>query len=234
MERYAHYPYLADLFDFPGPEYEAKSQRALMLVREKYPEAATNLMEFLDGFPKKLLDRQEIYTRTFDVQAITTLDVGYVLFGDDYKRAELLSNLTREQTRAGTDLKGELADHLPNILRLIPKFDEELLKELVSEILVPGLMLMIREFGEDRIEKKNKNYEKHYKTVIETAPGGEATVYRRALSALILILKQDFQIDEVMERLEGWSAKAADFLGRVEKEIEIEKNANPGNSGCDS
>ena len=59
---------------------------------------------------------EEIYTRTFDVQAITTLDVGYVLFGDDYKRGELLVNLNNEHTKAGNDLRNGISWRSPSKL----------------------------------------------------------------------------------------------------------------------
>jgi nitrate reductase assembly molybdenum cofactor insertion protein NarJ len=236
--KYSHYSELADLFDFPGAEYHLRMQALPRSpFMKSYPEAATQLQMFLDGIPEGLLDVQELYTRTFDVLAITTLDLGYVLFGDDYKRAELLSNLTREHNTAGIDCKGELADNLSNILRLMPKLeDQELLGELVSEILVPALMLMMREFDSERIEKKNANYIKHYKTLIEPAPRSDLTIYRQALAALFSVLKQDFDISETVEKLENWSSqsKTADFLGLVAKEMEIEENANPGNSGCDA
>ena len=190
------------------------------------------MQHFLKGIPENSLDLQELYTRTFDVQAITTLDIGYVMFGDDYKRAELLSNLMREHNLAGTDRKGELADHLPNILRLMPKLkSQELLNELVSEILVPALVLMIREFDSGRIEKKNTNYQKHYKTLIDTVHGSDATIYCRALVALLEVLKKDFDVTGMMTRIENWAGRrqTSDFLGLIEKEMEIEQNANPVN-----
>ena len=141
----SHYFHLAKVFDFPRPGYALEVQNLLDLLRDKYVRAALQVQHFLEGIPKKMVDLQELYTRSFDVQSMTTLDVGYVLFGDDYKRAELLSNLTREHLQVENDCGGELADHLPNLLRLIPKLkDKELLLELVREILVPALMLMIR------------------------------------------------------------------------------------------
>ena len=164
------------------------------------------------------------------------MDIGYVLFGDDYKRAELLSHLTREHKQVGNDCGVELADHLPNVLRLIPRLiDSELVAELVSEILVPALMLMIREFDPSLLEKKNENYQKHYKTLIESAPGSDLTIYCRALKTLLCLLKEDFQVTEVMEKLGDWSAsrQSADFLGLIEKEMDIEEKANPANSGFD-
>lgn len=234
---FEHYGQMAGLFDFPGPEYRTRGYEVVKLLRENYPDAAAEVHYFLDGISEKILDQQELYTRTFDVQAITTLDIGYVMFGDDYKRAELLSNLTREHHQVENDCKLELADYLPNVLRLIPKLkDQELIAELVSEILVPALMLMIREFDSERIEKKNTSYQKHYKTLIEFVSGSELTIYCRLLKALLDVLMKDFQVTALMTKLSDWSTRkaSADFLGLVEKEMEIEKNANPANSGCDS
>lgn len=237
MRNLAHYTELSKLFDFPGPGYLTQGLKVVELLREKYPEAAAHVQYFLNGIPAKTLDQQELFTRTFDVQAITTLDVGYVMFGDDYKRAELLANLSREHKLVENDCKLELADHLPNILRLIPKLKyEEMLDELVSEIMVPALLLMIREFDSERIGRKNVSYQKHYKTLIDAAPVMELTIYNRLLMALLEVLKQDFQVTEMIAKLAEWSSRqqTVDFLGLVEKEMEIENNANPVNSGCDS
>jgi len=168
---------------------------------------------------------------------LTTLDVGYVLFGDDYKRGALLSNLNQEHSRAQNDCRGELADYLPNLLRLIPKLeDQELLGELVAQILVPALMLMIREFEPERIAKKNANYRTHYKTLIDPARASDATVYCRMLKAVMQMLEKDFQVAGTIIRLSEWSRRpqSEDFLRLVEKELDIERDANPVNSGCDA
>lgn len=234
---YAHYSQVAELFDFPGPELAPRGRALLDFLREDYPDAALEVEQFLDAIPERTLDLQELHTRTFDVQAMTTLDIGYVLFGDDYKRGALLSNLNQEHSRAQNDCRGELADHLPNLLRLIPKLkDQDLLEELVREILVPALMLMIREFEPERIGKKNANYRKHYKTLIDPAPGSDTTIYCRTLKALMQVLEKDFQVTETITRLSDWSSRpqTVDFLRLVEKEMDIELNANPVNSGCDA
>ena len=233
----AHYSHVAELFDFPGPEFAARGRALLGLLRDNYPDAAVEVEHFLDAIPDRTLDLQELHTRTFDVQSLTTLDIGYVLFGDDYKRGALLSNLNQEHRRAENDCRGELADHLPNLLRLIPKLkDQDLLDELVGQILVPALMLMIREFDPGRIEKKNANYQKHYKTLIDPACASDSTIYCRALKAVLQVLAKDFQVTETMTKLSDWSSRpqTVDFLRLVEKEMDIERNANPVNSGCDS
>src|SRR3989304_7446840 len=160
---YPHYDSMAELLDFPGPGFAARGWALVEFLREDYPDAAADLELFLDAIPQGTLDLQELHTRTFDVQALATLGTGYVLFGDDYKRGALLSNLNREHNDAHNDCRGELADHLPNLLRLVPKLkDQDLLEELVEQILVPALMLMIREFDPARIAKQKAGNQKKY------------------------------------------------------------------------
>mgnify|MGYP001560870012 CR=1 FL=1 len=230
------YGQLAECFDFPSPGFDTRGRVLLDLLRQDYPDAAVEMERFLGGLPQDVLDRQELFTRTFDVQSITTLDIGYVLFGDDYKRAELLSNLSREHKQLENDCAGELADHLSNVLRLIPKLsDSEVRTELVREIMVPALMLMIREFDPERVEKKKDYYQKHFQTTIAPAPGRDPAVYVHALRVLLGVLTKDFEVADRMTVFSGWSGRQVrGFLGLVEKELDIEKNANPTNSVCDA
>lgn len=231
----ALYAALAGLFDFPGPDYHAQA-RALRdrVVAAGYAEAAAELRLFVDVIPDSANALQELYTRTFEVQSLTTLGIGYVLFGDDYKRGDLLANLNREHTLVSNDCQGELADHLPNVLRLIPLLtDEELRGELVMELLLPALSLMIREFDAERVGKKNANYQKHYKTLIEIPAGTDGTIFCRAFKAVLMIVSHDFDAIPPSAAELGARHKGSDFLGMLEKELEIESTANPNNSGRD-
>jgi len=173
---------------------------------------------------ENLQTMQELFTRSFDVQAVTTLDVGYVLFGDDYKRGVLLANLNREHRNAGVDTGTELADHIPNLLRLMAVIeDEEVLQDLAYAILGPALLEMIGEFSTERIQKRNKSYQEHYKTLIETpAVASEAvTLYQYALKSLYAVLKQDFALIETMPL-----QRSSEFLASVSRENEIEETAS--------
>jgi len=220
----AHYHSMADLFEYPDLEYPQKVRKTIDLLNGNYPQAVVELERFLDLLPEKeLRTMQELFTRTFDVQSATTLDIGYVLFGDDYKRGELLANLNREHLAVNNDCRHELADHLPNLLRLMGKLkDGELTDELVQEIIAPALSMMISEFVPERVEKKNEAYKKHFKTLIE-APSEQlevTTLYQYALKALYEVLKQDFSFNEKII-----SKPTSDFLRSVIKENEIEVKA---------
>lgn len=212
------YEILADLFDYPDARYVQRVMDVHTYLLLRCSSAARSVEEFLELIPRgNLLALQELYTRSFDVQAITTLDVGYVLFGEDYKRGELLSNLMREHREAGNDTGTELADHLPTLLRLLAKLpDSELREELVQEIVVPALRQMIGEFDPARVEKKDDEYQRHHKTLID-ASVHHRLAFCHTLTALRAVLAADFVLVEhpLLEQ-------TSDFLKSIVTEMKIE------------
>ncbi len=220
-----HYQELAPLFEYPQQDYPTRVKAACELLETSCPPAAVELNAFAEAlpsqngvFPAPALDEmQEIFTRSFDVQSITTLSVGYIVFGDDYKRGELLVNLNREHREAGVDCGSELSDHLPNVLRLIAKWrDEEVVVEFVEEILHPALDRMIGEFDTARMEQRNRLYRKHFKTLIASS-AERATIFRMPLMGLLAVLTEDFGLSE-REHQE----RESDFLRSIGRELDIE------------
>ena len=223
MER-THYRLLAALFEYPDAGYPQRVLAAKDFLDGRYIKAGVELDRFLAFLPTQdLRSMQELFTRSFDVQAATTLDIGYVLFGDDYKRGEMLANLNREQCAAKIDCGTELADYLPNLLRLMAAHeDEDLIHDLAQEILAPALRQMISEFDPDRVEQRNVSFIKHYKTLIENPAVHSAavTLYQFALRSLYQVLKQDFLLIETIPL-----QLASDFLTSVGRENAIEESA---------
>ena len=225
MKQRSHYRVLAALLEYPQAGYPERVREIRDSLEGLYPEACAELDHFLELLPAHdLTTMQELYTRSFDVQAMTTLDVGYVLFGDDYKRGVLLANLNSEYREVDVDTGTELADHIPNLLRLMEVLEnEEVLHDLAYAILAPALLEMMREFSPDRMETRNASYKKHYKTLIET-PAVQAnafTLYAHALRALYEVLKKDFALIEKIP-LE----RTSDFLASIGRENEIEERAS--------
>lgn len=227
MHPFAHYEHMARLFDYPRRDYPTWVQSVYDMLAGRHVMAAAEIDAFARSLPTEgepftpeaLDEVQEIFTRSFDVQAITTLGVGYVMFGDDYKRGEMLVNLNREMRDAGIDCGTELPDHLPTVLRLIARWeDRELAQEFVEEILHPSLESMVAEFSQRRMAVREGLYQKHYKTLIISS-AERATMFREPLSALLYVLKDDFQLAE-------WTPPEQDndFLSCIGREMEIEAN----------
>ncbi len=213
-----HYPVLAELFRYPDATFPGRVQAAQRLLEELYPEAAAELKPFTEfASTADQATLEELYTRSFDVQAVTTLDLGYVLFGDDYKRGAVLVHLNEEHRLVGNPCGHELADHLPNVLRLLPLMTDEALRdELVARIVGPALRKVIREFEPDQAAKKRNVYEKHHKTWIDRSEdyGG---IYRQPVAALFMVLAADFEIEEPAQ-----PKPTSDFLRNIGTEIVLE------------
>jgi nitrate reductase molybdenum cofactor assembly chaperone len=216
----SHYTLLADFFDYPNVTYVEKAKITLAHLKKNYPQTTEMLTLFSHEIEKMALrDLQELYTRSFDVQAATTLDVGYVLFGDDYKRGETLVNLNREHKTVNNPCGSELSDHLPTVLRLLPMLkDPAFTDELVREMVGPALVKMISDFDPMKLEKKEVLFKKHYKTVIEVERE-KAVMFGQPLKALYEVLKSDFSLVEKTE-----PKQTSDFLKFVTEENEIEQS----------
>lgn len=213
-----HYEKLARLFQYPKNDYKERVKEAETVLTELYPETLTSFKQFSDFVFNSSHDEiTEIFTRTFDVQAITTLDVGYVLFGDDYKRGELLVNLNREHREAANECTDELADNLANLLSLLPKMQNHVIRdELVEIIIMPGLIKIINEFDTKNINLKNKIYKKQYKTIIEQSEDF-GRIFLIPLMVVYKIIENDFGYIKPIEE-----NNKNNFTDAITSEIEID------------
>ncbi|MFA5588291.1 MAG: hypothetical protein WC987_05940, partial [Mariniphaga sp.] len=155
-------------------------------VCEITPESEQELELFIEHIKQKTLaEQQEYYISTFDVQALCYLDVGYVLYGEDYNRGVFLANMKKEQKNAGNDCGSELPDHLPNVLTLLPKMDDtSLAEELIVSMLIPAVEKMVGSF---RIE---------------------GNVYQGMLKILLRVMQNNFP-DSEFEKFSFTSQKKA-------------------------
>ncbi len=155
-----HYALFADIFRYPETRIEPALDQLVPVVRGKMPQKCPLVENAIKSLQQiSLGDQQEYYLKTFDVQAVCCLYIGYLLFGEDYKRAQLLVNLSHDHKAAGVDCNGELADHLPNILVLLSKTrDQALAEELGYILLIPALKFMLL---------KMKHISNYYKSFLE-------------------------------------------------------------------
>lgn len=196
----SNYLLLADLFIYPDSEsYKKKIKNIHQYLIKNLPDAAEAMslfMEFMEA--ATLIDMQELFLRSFDVQAITTLDIGFILFGEDYKRGQLLVQLNREHREVGNICYTELSDHLPNVLRLLPKMkDKTMRNEIATRLVIPAIAKMTGEFTAEKIQKKDEIYKKHHKVILDFSQQYRS-VYFTLLQALFIVMKKDFGYETVI------------------------------------
>ncbi len=136
------------MFRYPSDNLKAYPEKWKDVISLHDASLTPKLDLFITHINERPLSfQQEYYISTFDVQAMCFLDIGYVLYGEDYKRGIFLVNIKKEQIKAENDCGSELPDHLPNILTLLPKIsDPDLAEELIYSLLIPALHELILKF----------------------------------------------------------------------------------------
>lgn len=164
---------LADLLDYPVADWQSRCDECRDSLTAESESFVSQFSLFASEIEKlSLSELQEVYTRTFDLSPVCALDIGYHLFGENYKRGVFLANL--RETEAPFDLGQEhqLPDYLPVLLRLLTKLtDEELRSALIVDCMIPALEKMLKTLSE------GENPYRHLVAAVNTKLKSEAGAY---------------------------------------------------------
>jgi nitrate reductase delta subunit len=142
----ATFEILADILEYPAANRRLSiDERDFLLKSEAQPFVSHINLFISSSEGLSLTERQELYARTFDLNPACALEIGYHLFGENYKRGVFLANL--RETEEPFDIKQDhqLPDYLPVLLRLLTRLDDrELRTALIAECLIPGLEKMLK------------------------------------------------------------------------------------------
>ncbi len=163
------YKLLADVLEYPAPAIKGQVEAcnvALKSVNGKAQGHFETFSKFCITAPVSRLE--ELYTDTFDLQALCCPYVGFHLFGEDRARGMFMVRL-KEHYRAGNhQVNRELPDHISVMLRFLS--DRERTSEnmdLISYCLIPAIKKMVSMFKDD------------------------ANPYRGVLGAALVLLEQE-------------------------------------------
>lgn len=188
------YNLLANLFRYPKDGYADNVNETAAMLKENYPKAYEEIKPFVDVVNSNTaFETEEIFGQTFHIQAICFLDIGYVLFAEDYKRGDFLVQMKNEQRKANNDCGEELADNLPNVLSLMALLkDEEFLGELAVRVMEKALKKMLEDFDISRISLKQKVMKKKQKVIILEDLKNK-NIYQHAIQATLDVIQEDFK-----------------------------------------
>jgi nitrate reductase delta subunit len=131
---------IAPLLEYPTPDTKAQAI-ALAESMKWYAEIWEDLLEafalHLQLTPAAELE--ETYTRAFDMNPSSSLDIGWHLFGETYKRGSFMANLRQSLREYNIPEGTELPDHLPTVLRLLPALPVEDARDLTRDCILPAL-----------------------------------------------------------------------------------------------
>lgn len=208
-----HYKLFAEVFKYPTAQTATKIAEIKVMLDDKYPNAGEEFTRFSDFMKdSSKYEIEEIFGKTFHIQAICFLDLGYVIFGEDYKRGEFLVKMKKEQKENNNDCGIELADNLPNVLNLLAIHkDEHFVNELMVMIMIPAIEKMLSEFDDRKLQMREKLMTKKTKVIIMQGIKN-GNIYKNALSALLMVFKEDFKNIKYENELEIIPAYAKAFV----------------------
>ena len=137
---------LAGLFEYPSWDFSERVTSCRALADQRSPgrgDAIAALEERTKGMGRG--EVEEMFTRTFEINPVCALEVGWHIYGEDYARGALLVRLRQELREQGIPEIAELPDHLTHVLQLLGRLGSSLADDLAGRYVLPALKKMIED-----------------------------------------------------------------------------------------
>ena len=135
---------LAALLAYPGEGYFEEAELCRQALAETHPEAARHLAGFTEAVRGLTTEKlQELFTRTFDLNPVCALEVGWQLYGDEYKRGEFLVRMRQTLSRYDLPPSVELPYHLTRVLQLLARLAPEEAEPFARHFVAPAVAKML-------------------------------------------------------------------------------------------
>ncbi len=137
------------VLSYPGDDYRETVETCLQRLGE-YPQAAESFRPFAEHVrTAETTQLEELFTATFDLNDKRPLEVGWHLYGEEYKRGQFLVKMRSLLREYEVEESTELPDHLSHCLQLLPKMEFEDAEAFAQNYLLPGLEQILEGFDSD-------------------------------------------------------------------------------------
>lgn len=92
---------------------------------------------------------EERFVETFEMTRKRPLEIGWHLYGEQYKRGEFLVKMRRMLREYGVEESQELPDHLSHCLSLLPRMEADDAEEFLANYLLPALDSLLNGFEKE-------------------------------------------------------------------------------------
>lgn len=135
------YDLFGRMLSYPEADYQAVVAESRALLGAA---AAADVGVFADRLqPLSVGDLQELFTMTFDLNPVSSPEVGWHLHGETYERGEFMVRARQLLRDCGIRESGELPDHLCHLLPALPRLPPAAARTLIGETILPALEKMI-------------------------------------------------------------------------------------------
>lgn len=137
------------VLSYPAEGYQEKVTACLQRL-EEYPQAAESFAPFAEYVETAKITRlEELFTATFDLNDKRPLEVGWHLYGEEYKRGQFLVKMRGLLREYEVEESTELPDHLSHCLRLLPEMEFADAEAFVQNYLLPALEQILDGFDSE-------------------------------------------------------------------------------------
>jgi len=150
------YDGLGRILSYPGPIFRKNLEICWAHAAVANRAAAAFLWDLLEETRgMSTPDLQELYTRTFDLNPVCALDVGWHLYGEAYERGRFLVRMREMLRQVGIAEGTELPDHLTAVLPALGRLAPEEAGAFAAAYVLPALRRML-----EGLAGKDNPYEK--------------------------------------------------------------------------
>jgi nitrate reductase delta subunit len=137
------YDQLATLLCYPGTAYLGAVDACRQTLAAAEPAVGVHVERFAAGVREMCVaDLEELFTHTFDINPISSLEVGWQLFGEQYERGTFLVRMRQEMRRLALSESTELPDHLTHVLAVLGRLEPEHADDFATACVLPAVERM--------------------------------------------------------------------------------------------
>ncbi len=145
---------MSRLFSYPDQHTVQAAELLYVLLQGELPEAASQAAQFGAFLEQhELWEAEEAFTRTFDVNPICALEVGWQLFGEEYTRGMFLVRMREELRKYELPETSELPDHITHVLAVVAAMPDDEAQRFVHACVLPAVQKI-----QPALEKKDTPY----------------------------------------------------------------------------
>lgn len=134
---------LSDLLKYPDDKYIDRIENCYILLKETRSPAHPLVKKFNDTIKEKSVEElQELFTRTFDLNPLCALEVGWHIYGESYERGAFIVKMRQTLRELGLKESTELPDHLSYILQALGLMVKTEAGKFSSQYILPALVKM--------------------------------------------------------------------------------------------
>lgn len=143
------YDSLGALLDYPRADFHKQLNMCLQRLTVAGSQAAPHAKHFADGvIDLSVRDLEELYTRTFDINPVCALEVGWQLYQENYERGMFIVRMRRLMKQFELPESKELPDHLSHVMQAAGRLNDDELAGFASDYALPAVEKMLKGFGE--------------------------------------------------------------------------------------